>query len=59
MSGAGGPLLAGGATLTFSALKGVVLHTDQRSDSFTSGGGRTVVVDGSGGGTTSAWLSAI
>ena len=47
------PLLAGGAKLTFSCLDGVVLDTDQRSDSYTSGSGRSVVIDGSGGGTTS------
>ncbi len=59
MSGAGGSLVAGGAKLTFSWLEGVVLHTDQRSDSFTSGGGRTVVVDGSGGGTMSVGTTVV
>ena len=53
MSNSSGPLLAGGAKLTFSWLDGVVLDTSQRSDSYTSGAGRTVVIDGSGGGTTS------
>ena len=53
MSNTSQPLLAGGAKLTFSSLEGVVLNTSQRSDSYTSGTGRTVVIDGSGGGTTS------
>ena len=59
MSNTSQPLLAGGATLTFSWLKGVVLDTDQRSDSYTSGSGRTVVIDGSGGGTTSVGTTVV
>ena len=59
MSGLSGPLVVGKARLTFSTLEGVVLATDQRSDSITSGGGRTVVVDGSGGGTTSVDTTVI
>ena len=52
MSGSG-PVMAGDAALTFTALQGTVIGTDQRSDSYTSGSGRTIVVDGSGGGTSS------
>ena len=59
MTNSSGPLLAGGAKLTFSWLEGVVLDTDQRSDSYTSGSGRTVVIDGSGGGTTSVGTTVV
>ena len=41
---------AGGATFRFSALTGEVIDTQQRSDSYTTGSSRTVVVDGYGGG---------
>ena len=52
MSGSG-PVMAGDAALTFTALQGTVIDTDQRSDSYTSGSGRTIMVDGSGGGSSS------
>ena len=45
--------MAGDAALSFTALQGTVIGTDQRSDSYTSGSGRTIVVYGSGGGTSS------
>ena len=41
---------AGGATFGFSCLSGEVIDTQQRSDSYTTGSSRTVVVDGYGGG---------
>ncbi len=44
------PIEAGGATLGFRTLTGAVIGTDQRSDSYTTGSSRTVVVDGQGGG---------
>ena len=44
------PLLAGGATLSFSCLEGTVIKTDQRSDSYTTGSGRVLVLEGTGGG---------
>ena len=44
------PLLAGGATLSFSCLESTVIKTDQRSDSYTTGSGRVLVLEGTGGG---------
>ncbi len=41
---------AGGTTFRFSALSGEVIDTEQRSDSYTTGSSRTVVIDGTGGG---------
>lgn len=43
-------LEAGGATLAFESLTGEVIDTEQRSDTYTSGSSRTIVIDGTGGG---------
>ena len=39
-----------GATFSFRTISGEVIGTDQRSDSYTTGSSRTVVYEGSGGG---------
>ena len=39
-----------GTTFRFSALSGEVVGTEQRSDSYTTGSSRTVIIDGTGGG---------
>ena len=44
------PTEASGTTFRFSALSGEVVGTEQRSDSYTTGSSRTVVIDGTGGG---------
>ena len=44
------PIEACGTTFRFSALSGEVIETEQRSDSYTTGSSRTVVIDGTGGG---------
>ncbi len=44
------PAEACGTTFRFSALSGEVVGTEQRSDSYTTGSSRTVVIDGTGGG---------
>ena len=44
------PTEACGTTFRFSALSGEVIDTEQRSDSYTTGSSRTVVIDGTGGG---------
>ena len=41
---------AAGATFSFRTISGEVVGTDQRSDSYTTGSSRTVIYDGSGGG---------
>ena len=45
------PFTAGGRSGEFRFFSGVVVSTDQRSDTFVSGSGRTVIYEGSGGGT--------
>ena len=44
------PIEACGTTFRFSSLSGEVVGTEQRSDSYTTGSSRTVVIDGTGGG---------
>ena len=39
-----------GTTFSLSTLSGEVINTEQRSDSYTTGSSRTVVIDGTGGG---------
>ena len=41
---------AAGTTFSFRSISGEVIGTDQRSDSYTTGTSRTVIYDGSGGG---------
>ena len=41
---------AAGATFSFRTISGEVIGTDQRSDSYTTGSSRTVIYEGSGGG---------
>ena len=53
MSASSCPVMAGDAAVSFTVLEGIVVGTDQRSDSYTSGSGRTLVIDGTGGGSSS------
>lgn len=41
---------AAGTTFSFRTVSGEVIATDQRSDSYTTGSSRTVVIEGTGGG---------
>lgn len=47
------PFLASGRNFSLRCVSGIVVGTDQRSDTRVTGEGRTVVIDGYGGGRTS------